>query len=117
MHQQDAVDRRIAEREIEFLHQCGERGARRRPFHHALRRRHEGKTAFRLIAKQAEIGRRVTDPGDPLRARIAPALANPAADEPSRNRSELLSVEVAKVYYVKRHGNADSPGTMYRPPL
>ena len=32
-----------------------------RPFHHALRRRHEGEAALRLLAKQAEIGRRVAD--------------------------------------------------------
>ena len=36
----------------------------RRPFHHALRRRHEGEAALGLLAEQPEIGRRIADADD-----------------------------------------------------
>ena len=62
-------------------------GPRGRPFHHALRRRHEGKAALGLFAKQAEIGRRIADAEHALAARIGPARADAAADEAARHHA------------------------------
>src|SRR6185295_504874 len=75
------------------------------PLHDALRRRHEGKAAFRLLAEQTEIWRRVADADDALRARIRPARPDAAADKAPRHRAERLGVEVTQVDDIE-HGSA-----------
>ena len=73
MHQQHAIDRGIRQRQLELVDQRRQRRPRGRPFHHALRRRHEGEAALGLLAEQAEIGRGIADAEHALAARVDPA--------------------------------------------
>src|SRR5262249_11773891 len=72
-------------------------GARRRPFHHALCCRHEGKTTFCIFAEQAKIGRGVADAEHPQSSASGPQPTNPATDETPRHRAKWMSVEIAQV--------------------
>ena len=104
MHQQHAIDRGIRQRQFELVDQRRERRPRGRPFHHALRRRHEGEAALGLLAEQPEIGRGVADAEHAQPARIGPALADAAADEMPRHGAEPLGVEIAQIDDVDGHG-------------
>ena len=104
MHQQHAIDRRVRQRQLELVDQRRQRRLRGRPFHHALRGRHEGQATLGLLAEQPEIGRGVADAEDALSARIDPALADAAADEMPRHGAEPLAVEIAQIDDVDGHG-------------
>ena len=104
MHQQHAVDGGVRQRQLELVDQRRKRRPRGRPFHHALRRRHEGEAALGLLAEQAEIGRRVADAEHAQPAGVAPAPADAAADEMPRHRAEPLGVEIAQIDDVDGHG-------------
>ena len=104
MHEQHAVDRGIGERQVELVDERREARAHRGPFHHALRRRHEGEAAFRLLAKEAEIGRRIADARDAHPARVGKARADAAADEAPRHHAQALGIEIAQVDDVDGHG-------------
>ena len=97
MHEQHAVDRRVGERQVVFLDQCRERRLRRRPAHHALRRRHQRKAPFRLFTKQAQIGCGIADPEHALAGGVGPMRADAAADEPARHDAQPLSIEIAQI--------------------
>src|SRR5262249_5687123 len=71
---------------------------------HALRRRHEGEAAFRLLAKQTEIGRRIADAEHAQAAGVGEAGANAAADETSGDDAKALGIEIAQVDDVVGHG-------------
>jgi len=97
VHEENTIDRRIGKRQFEFIHQRDECRSRRRPFDHALCCGHEGKAAFRVLAKQAEVRRRVADAQHPQSGASGPQSANAAADEPPRYRSKRVSIEIAKI--------------------
>jgi hypothetical protein len=63
---------RIGEREFVFVHQRGKRRASGWPFNHPLPSGHERQASLGLLAKQAEIRRRVADPEHTLAGSIAP---------------------------------------------
>ena len=105
MHQQHAIDRGIRQRQLELIDQRRQRGLARRPFHHALRGRHEGEACARPPRGtgrdrashsrcRARAGRGVS----PQRA------ADAAADEMPRHRAEPLDVEIAQIDDVDGHG-------------
>src|SRR5213079_331745 len=68
-------------------------------------RRHEGEAAFGILAKQAEIGRRVTEPEHPLPGRIGPARPDAAVDQLPRHDAEALRIEIAEIDDVDGHGH------------
>src|SRR5262245_52145968 len=104
MHEQHAIDRGIRERQFELIDQGGEAGPGARPFYHPLHRRHEGEAALRLLAEQAEIGRRIADPEHAHAAGIGKALADAAANEAPRHDAEALGIEIAQIDDVDGHG-------------
>src|SRR5262249_31740740 len=81
MHEEHAIDRGIGERQLELIDEGGETGPVGRPFHHPLHRRHEGEAAFRLLAKEPEIRRRIAHPEYAHAARVGKALAYAAPHE------------------------------------
>jgi len=107
MHQQDAVDAGVRQRQIELVDQSRQRGTAGRPFHHPLPRRHESETALGLLAEEAEIGRRIADAEHALARGIAPQPADAAADEAAGDHPEPLAVEIAQINDVDRHGGED----------
>ena len=104
MHQKHSVDRRIGEWQIELFDQCGERRARRGPFHYALRSRHEREAPLGFLAEQPEIRCRIANAHDAQPARIRPAGADTAAHKAARNRAQRLSVEVAQIDDIEKQG-------------
>jgi hypothetical protein len=104
VHEQHSVNGGIAERHLQFVDQGGKGGPVARPFHHPLRRGHEGEAAFRLLAKETEIGRRIADPQQAHPARICEALANAASDKPTRHDAEALGIEIAQIDDIDGHG-------------
>ena len=104
MHQQHAIDRRVGQRQFDLVDQRRQRRPRGRPFHHALRRRHEGEAALGLLAEQAEIGRGVADAEHALAGVSRHSAADAAADEAARHHAEPLAVEIAQIDDVDRHG-------------
>ena len=104
MHQQHAIDGGVRQRQFKLIDQRRQRRLRGRPFHHALRRRHEGEATLGLLAEQPEIGRGVADAEDALSTRIDPAPADAAADEMPRHRAEPLAIEIAQIDDVDGHG-------------
>ena len=97
MHQQDAVDRGIRQRHTKIVDQGRQRRPRRRPFQHALRRRHEGDAALAVLAEQPEIGRRIAEAEHALALPRRPSRANAAIDQLPRHDAEALRIEVAEV--------------------
>ena len=55
------------------------------------------------LAKQAEIGRRITDPEHPLALRIRPACMDAPIDQPPRDDAEALRIEIAEVDDIDHH--------------
>src|SRR5262249_32688914 len=76
-----------------------------RPFHHPLHRRHEGEAAFRLLAKEPEIGRRIAHPEHAHAAHVGEALAYAAPDEAPGDDAETLGIEIAQIDDIDRHGD------------
>src|SRR4051812_24041717 len=105
MHQQQPVNCRIRKRQIELFDQRGEGRPCRGPFHHALRGWHEGKAALRLLAEKSEVRRCIADACNTQAPRVAPAGADAAAHEATRNRAQRLSVEVAQINDVEKQGD------------
>ncbi|MGY4500140.1 glyoxylase-like metal-dependent hydrolase (beta-lactamase superfamily II) [Bradyrhizobium sp. GM24.11] len=103
MDQQDAVDRGVGKRQRELVDQRGQRGPPRGPFQHALRRRHEGDTAFRILAEQPQIGRGIADAEHTLALGIRPALPNAAIDHLPCHDAEAPGIKLAKVDDVDGH--------------
>jgi hypothetical protein len=79
-------------------------GPIRRPFHHALRRRHEGETALRLLAKEAEIGCRIAHAEHAQPAGVGEAGTDATTDEAARHDAQALGVEGAQIDDVDGHG-------------
>ena len=103
VHEQNTVDRGVGERQFELVHQCREPRPRRGPFHHALRRRHEGKAALGLLAELAEIRRGIAHPEHAHTARVGKTHADAAPDETPRRYSEPLGVEIAQIDHIDGH--------------
>ena len=105
MHQEHPIDGGIGEGQLELIDEGGKPGPVGRPFHHPLHRRHEGEAAFRLLAKEPEVRRRVAHPEHAHAARVGKALANAAPDEAPGDDAEALGIEIAQVDDIDRHGN------------
>ena len=105
MHQEYPIDGGIGERQLELIDEGGKTGPVGRPFHHPLHRRHEGEAAFRLLAKEPEVRRRVAHPEHAHAARVGKALANAAPDEAPGDDAEALGIEIAQIDDINRHGN------------
>jgi hypothetical protein len=103
VHQQHPIDRGILQRQVELVDQRRQARPLRRPLHHALRRRHEGEAALRLLPEQSEIGRRVADAEHAHATGIIEPDTDAAADESPRNHAEALGVEIAQVDDVNGH--------------
>jgi hypothetical protein len=103
VHEQDAVDRRIRQRQFGFVDESRERRPLGRPFHHPLRRRHEGEAALRVLTKQAEIRGRIADAEDAQPLAAVPQASDADADEASRHLAERVDVEAAEIDDVERH--------------
>src|SRR5438477_116472 len=84
-------------------HAMAERRAVGGPFHHPLRRGHEGETALRLLSEQPEIGGRIADPEYAKPLDVAPARTNAARDKPSCHGAECLAVKITQIDDVERH--------------
>jgi len=104
MNEEHPVDLGIGERHLQLIDQGGKTGPVGRPFHHPLRGRHEGEAAFRLLAKQAEIRRRITHSQHAHAAGIGEALADAAADKAAGHDAEALGIEVAQIDDIDGHG-------------
>ena len=105
MHQQHAIDRGVGQRQFELVDQRRQRRPRGRPFHHALRRRHEGEAALGLLAEQPEIGRGVADAEDAhVRAYRSSARRMPRPTKWRATDAEPLGVEIAQIDDVDGHG-------------
>src|SRR5882724_8763612 len=97
MHQEDAIDRGIRQRQREFIDQRRQRRPPGRPFQDALRRRHESEAALRILAEQPEVGRRIADAEHALAFGPWPAGLDAAIDQPPRHDTEALRVKIAEI--------------------
>src|ERR1700694_3467196 len=105
VNHQDAVDGGIRQRQRKLIDQCCEGWARRRPLQHALRGRHEGDAALRVLAKQAEIRGGIAQAEHPLATGGRPARMNAAIDQPPCHDTEALRIEIAEVDDIDGHGH------------
>ena len=115
MDQQHAIDRGIGQRQFRLVDQRREPGPVRRPFHHALRGRHEGQATLRILAENPEIRGGVADTGDPLAAHLVPMRADAVADKAPGHDPERLRVEIPQVHDVDEHGQHGSMKRGIRP--
>jgi hypothetical protein len=104
MHQKHAIDRAIGERQFVLVHQRRQCRPRRRPFQHALPRRHESEATLGFFAKQAEIGRRITDTEHALASGVAPQRSDAATAKSPRHDAQALAIKIAQVNDIDRHG-------------
>ena len=104
MDHQNPIHRRIRQRQRHLIDQRRQRRAFRRPFQHALRRRHESQTALRRVAKQSQIGGGIADAEHALVLGIRPARLDAAIDQPPRRDAEPLRIEVPEIDDVDGHG-------------
>ena len=104
MHEQHAVDGAVAQRQVELVDQRGQGRPGRGPFHHPLRRRHEGEAAFRLFAKEPEIGSRIADAEHLHAAGVGEPGANATSDEAPGDHAKALGIEIAQIDDVVGHG-------------
>ncbi len=100
MDQQHAIDRGVGQRQFVFLDQSGKSRAGRRPTNDTLRGRHHGKAAFRLVAEQAEIGRRIADAEDAQPVGIVPPHTDAVADKAAGHDAKLLAIKIAQVDHI-----------------
>src|SRR4029079_11067759 len=76
---------------------------RRRPFQDALRRRHECNAALAVLAKQAEIGRRVAEPEHALTLRVGPSRPDRTVDQLPRHDAEAARIEITEIDDIDGH--------------
>ena len=102
---EDAVDRRIGQRQVAVVGQRGGAGAVRGPVQHPLGRWHDGDDTRRLAAERLQIGCGIAD-AEYVEPAQAPATGRRIAARIIRRATSprLLGIEVAQVDHVVPHG-------------
>lgn len=103
MDDEDAINRRILQRQFALVDKGGQVRALRRPVQDSLLCRHEGQHAVRLAAKRPQIGRGKPQAEQRLAAQIRPQLPHPAPQHAPCQMAERGIVEIPQIDGVAEH--------------
>jgi hypothetical protein len=103
MHEDDAIGAFIGKRKFGLLDQHAHAVARVRPRHRAKFGGHQRAQATGVVLESAEIGGGETETEQALAVEIAPARAQPRAEQPAHNSAERRGVELFEVDGVEMH--------------